>query len=361
MAGILFFRKGNRPIANRILSLTMIIVSLHLAYLMVLDTNLDNIAPFLLWIPFSFLTALGPLIYFYTKALVNTSFSRSEMTYAYFIPVTVEIIFQAINVVYGIRNDQLFYNTPFYFYAAPILYIWTACSILYYLHISLGIIKNHEIWALKNFSNLKEITLAWLQKLIVYYRLLWMIWVPFMILFLLFFKFQLQYIGIVLVLYLLLLAITYLTFWIGLEGLGHASSIVLKRIVGTRENKNFGNLSQSQILAYIDGIERLMERDKVYLDENLNLKEFSAFLKLDPNLVSYILNAHLKSNFHDFVNRYRIEEVKSRLGKPAYGNITLLGIALDSGFNSKTTFNRVFKKITGMTPSEFQKKRKIDL
>ncbi len=355
LAGILFFRKRNRPISNRILSLTILIVNLHLIYLMILDTNLDTMNPNLLWIPFSYLTALGPLIYCYTMALTNIGFRISGMHYRHFIPVILEIILQLLNIVYGIRNDQLFYNTPFYFFIAPMLYLWATGSIFYYLRLSLRAIKSHEIWALENYSNLKEITLAWLQKLIVYYRVLWMIWVPFWILFFLFFRFQLQYIGIVVTLYILLLVLTYQTFWIGLQGLGHVNNVTFKKSVEPTKNKNFRNLSQYQIQSHISNIECLMKRDRVYLDENLNLKELAFLLNIDSNLVSYILNTCIKSNFHDFVNQYRIEEVKSRLRNPIYSKVTLLGIALDSGFNSKATFNRVFKKLTGMTPSEFQR------
>ncbi|WP_281986996.1 helix-turn-helix domain-containing protein [Aquimarina aggregata] len=358
LAGILFFKKGSRPLANRILSITIIAVTLHLTYLMILDTNLDNLYPFLLFIPFSYLTVLGPLVYCYTQTLTNINFNIFRLNYWHFVPIIIEVILQGLNIIYGIRNDQLFYNTPFYFYGTPIIYIWTAGSILYYLRLSLDIIKSHQTWAHQNFSNLKEITLSWLQKLIVYYRFLWVIWVPFVIVFLLFFKFQLQYIVVIITLYVLLIIMTYLTFWIGIEGLGHINIMPFKKKLGLRENKNFGNLPQSRIQVHINEIENLMKINKIYLDENLNLKEFATLLKLDPNLISYILNTYLKSNFHDFINQYRVEEVKSRLVNPAYNHITLLGIALDSGFNSKTTFNRVFKKITGITPSEFQRKKK---
>ena len=99
-----------------------------------------------------------------------------------------------------------------------------------------------------------------------------------------------------------------------------------------------------------------MESDKIYLNENLNLREVALHLKADPNLISFILNNHLGGNFYDFVNKYRIEEVKMKLNSPDYKHLSLLGIALDSGFNSKTTFNRVFKQVMGITPTEFQKK-----
>ena len=98
-----------------------------------------------------------------------------------------------------------------------------------------------------------------------------------------------------------------------------------------------------------------MEKEKLFLDENLNLNSFSIKMDADPNMVSFILNKHLGKNFYEFVNFYRTEEVKARLLDERYKNMTILGIAFDCGFNSKTAFNRVFKQMTGLTPSRFQK------
>ena len=229
LAGILLFKKGDRQLANRFLSLTIVIVNVHLTYLMVLDTNLDNLFPFLLWIPYSFLAAIGPLILFYTKALTDVDFSISKINVKHFIPVVVEFGLQIIMIVQSILSNKLLYNTPLYFYVTPLLYIWTAGSIFYYLRLSLGIINNHEAWVLKNFSNLKEMTLIWLRKLIVYYRLLWIVWIPFVAMFLLFFRFQLLYLVVVLTLYFLMLVLTYLTLWIGLEGLGRGNLVFIKQ------------------------------------------------------------------------------------------------------------------------------------
>lgn len=355
LAGILFFKQGERQLANRFLSLTIFIVNVHLTYLMVLDTNLDNLFPFLLWTPYSFLAAIGPLILFYTKTLTDVDFSISKINVNHFIPVAVEIGLQAIMIVQSIMGNKLLYNTPLYFYATPLLYILAAGSIFYYLRLSLGIINNHEVWVLRNFSNLKEVTLIWLRKLIIYYRLLWIMWVPFVAIFLLFFRFQLLYLIVVLTLYFLMLILIYLTLWIGLEGLGRGNLIIVKHIEEKNENKNFSRLTQGEIQGHIERINQLMASEKIYLNENLSLKEFALHLKADPNLISFILNNHMGTNFYDFVNRYRIEEVKNKLNNPAHKHLTLLGIALESGFNSKTTFNRVFKQTTGITPTEFQK------
>lgn len=356
LAGILFFRQGDRKLANRFLSLTICIVNVHLTYLMVLDTNLDNLFPFLLWIPYSFLTTIGPLILFYTKALTDLDISILKINGKHFIPVVVEVGLQVVMIVQSIQSRELFYNTPLYFYVTPLIYLWAAGSIFYYLRLSLGFINNHEVWVLKNFSNLKEVTLIWLRKLIIYYRLLWIVWVPFVTAFLLFFRFQLQYLVVVLTLYFLMLILIYLTLWIGIEGLGRGNLILIKEPEEKSENKNFSRLTQLEIQDYIERINQLMTLEKIYLNENLSLKELALHLKADPNLISFILNSHLSINFYDFVNRHRIEEVKNKLNNPAYKHLTLLGIALESGFNSKTTFNRVFKQATGITPTEFQRR-----
>jgi AraC-like DNA-binding protein len=322
---------------------------------MVLDTNLDNLFSFLLWIPYSYLTAVGPLIFFYTKALTDTEFRISDIKSSHFIPVMIEVGLQALMIFQGILGDNLLYNTPFYFYVTPFVYTWTVGSIFYYLSLSVAIINNHETWVLKNFSNIKEITLTWLKKLIRYYRLLWIAWIPFVTAFLLFFRFQLMYLAIILILYLLMLILVYLTFWIGLEGLRHGNFVFLRTNDRSGENKNFSKLTAGDVQGHIEKITQLMINDKKYLNENLSLREMALYLNADPNLISFILNKHLNSNFYDFVNHYRIEEVKNKLNDPAYKHLTLLGIALESGFNSKTTFNRVFKQMMGLTPTEFQK------
>lgn len=357
LAAVLFFKGGDRRLTNRLLSLTIVIVNAHLTYLMILDTNLDNFFSFLLWVPYSFLTAIGPQIYFYTRALTDMEFSISKIKIKHFIPVLVEVGVQGIMIAQGIVNGELMYNTPLYFYVMPFVYIWTAGSMYYYLRLSLRIINNHEAWVLRNFSNLKEITLQWLIKLIIYYRLLWVIWVPFVATFLLFFRFQLLYLSIVLTLYFLMLILVYLTFWIAVEGYRRGNLVVVTRNDEKAENKNFSRLTPHEIQSHLERLTQLMAVEKIYLNENLNLREVALLMKVDPNLISHILNNHLGANFYDFVNRYRIEEVKIKLNNPAYKHLSLLGIALESGFNSKTTFNRVFKQVTGITPTEFQKKK----
>lgn len=100
----------------------------------------------------------------------------------------------------------------------------------------------------------------------------------------------------------------------------------------------------------------LMEKEKIYLDADLTLKKLSERLMIHYNHLSQIINEKLKYSFNDFVNRYRIEEAKKKLADPKEGKKTVLEIAYDTGFYSKSVFNTAFKKFTGMTPSQFKKK-----
>lgn len=103
----------------------------------------------------------------------------------------------------------------------------------------------------------------------------------------------------------------------------------------------------------------LMEQEKSYLDSEINLVRLAEILNTTVHQLSYTLNTGFGMNFFQYINQYRIERAKELLSTgPA--SLTILAVAFDSGFNSKTTFNTTFKKITGVTPSEYRKKHQIN-
>lgn len=110
--------------------------------------------------------------------------------------------------------------------------------------------------------------------------------------------------------------------------------------------------------AVIRQLRKIMENEKPYLDCNLKYSDLAARLGISVRHLSRILNEELGQSFNDFVNAYRIKEVQSQLLHKQNGEHTLLAIALAAGFNSKTSFNRIFKSHTGMTPSQFLQARR---
>jgi AraC-like DNA-binding protein len=100
-------------------------------------------------------------------------------------------------------------------------------------------------------------------------------------------------------------------------------------------------------------IQLLIEEKKIYTNANLTLSDIALLLKTNRNLVSAIINQGFKMNFNDFINSKRVEAVIEKIKNGEHIDNTLLGIAIDSGFNSKTTFNRAFKKHTLQTPKQY--------
>jgi len=98
----------------------------------------------------------------------------------------------------------------------------------------------------------------------------------------------------------------------------------------------------------------LMNREKPFLNSNLTLNQLSDILSVTPHNLSEVINTRLKQNFFDFINTYRIEQVKTDLKNPDKMHLKVLAIAYDAGFNSKTAFNTIFKKTTGKTPSQYR-------
>jgi len=105
-------------------------------------------------------------------------------------------------------------------------------------------------------------------------------------------------------------------------------------------------------------LEKIMTQEKLFLNSSLNLGEVATKLSVMPRYLSQVINELKDQNFYDFVNTYRIEEAKKILSDPANNNEKILSVLYECGFNSKSVFNTVFKKNTGVTPSEFRRNYK---
>lgn len=100
-------------------------------------------------------------------------------------------------------------------------------------------------------------------------------------------------------------------------------------------------------------LKQKIEVDKLFLDPDLTLDTLASSINIHPNYLSQYINEVLGYTFYDYVNMKRIEEFKRKIIQDENKNLNFLGIAFDCGFNSKSTFNRNFKRITGQTPSEY--------
>jgi AraC-like DNA-binding protein len=136
-----------------------------------------------------------------------------------------------------------------------------------------------------------------------------------------------------------------------------AGSEKIPRLVAYRPAKKYSNsgLGDEEIKMIIAKLEEVMEKEKLYLDPEITMDKLAELINCSRHHLSQVLNGGLQKSFYDYINTCRIEEAKILLSDIARANYKISSIAYDAGFNSLSAFNEVFKKLTGVTPSQYRK------
>lgn len=190
---------------------------------------------------------------------------------------------------------------------------------------------------------IKKITdTAKLHRILAAFGLLWLLWIPLKAAEYFYYHYQLD----VHAYFPLYFFFTAIIIWLAIE--------VLKSEAKKDEVSSISKSSPSAELRQ-KGIwlKKIIKENRYYEDPELSLSSLAEKLDLTTHDLSRIINTVFKKSFTDFINEYRVRDVVSKMQDPAYNRLTLLGIAFDSGFNSKTTFSRVFRRLTGKTPGEY--------
>jgi AraC-like DNA-binding protein/NADH:ubiquinone oxidoreductase subunit 3 (subunit A) len=159
------------------------------------------------------------------------------------------------------------------------------------------------------------------------------------------------------------IGLTILTFLFGVFGFHQPSifeevvkiEIKKKTVEPEPDSKKYqrSGLRQKDVADYVNKIRKYMIIEKPYLDRELTIYNLSDQLRIPRHILSEVINEHMGMNFYNLVNDYRVNEVKERMKSEDMKQLTILAIAYDSGFNSKSSFNTIFKEKTGKTPSEY--------
>ncbi|GLR17225.1 helix-turn-helix domain-containing protein [Portibacter lacus] len=346
-AMLLIFAKRINQKANRLLGFLMLIIVLWNIWVLIVDFKLYNHFPMLCLIPLNLSLAIGPLFYLYTRKLIHPAYPFSKKTFLHFAPLTLEIIVHFLIANESLRLGINPTNTSSFLNFIPIIQLFTIISIITYCVLALKAIRKHHALSKDVFSNEKQYDLRWLYRLIIIFGILWFALVPYTFIDYIFYDFQLS-IGDYYPIYILLSVIT---IWISAEAFLKPEVIFAetKDISPIASEENEEDLSEEAAW-----LEQEMERNQYFLDPDMTLRKLASELDLHPNHLSMLINSGLGKNFTDFVNQYRVDAVISRLHDPKFEHITLLGISFGCGFSSKTTFNRVFKNMTGKTPMQFK-------
>ena len=128
-----------------------------------------------------------------------------------------------------------------------------------------------------------------------------------------------------------------------------------KNILLEKSAKKKMLLDEETSTSYSTRLINYITAEQPFLDSELSLRSLAEKIEIHPNQLSWLLNESIGKNFNEFINHYRVEAFKKLAKDPKNSHITLIGLAYDSGFNSKTVFNTYFKKETGLTPKQFLK------
>lgn len=347
----LLLRKNKYP--GKWLSLMVFAITFNLINYLAINLNLYHVWPHFINLASPFLFLLGPSFYLYIKSLTNENFRIDQKDVVHLVPFILVIFYHLEFYFYpGEYKIRLF---DFFKYndieSVPyIVLVYTGAHVLqtlFYLILSFKILKELNLS-----SNKKDEKLSfWLRKFCVFFGIYWLV-IFIWILYLTFasgFFYEVDLIVMLATSFLINL-LAFVVIYYNSE----FSSYLLDRT-----NKKYikSSLSEEHSKAILKKLVNLMEHKKIYTNPSLKISDLAQELNTSTNIISQVINQEMKMNFFEFVNNYRINEAMRRLSDPKFSHITIIGIANDSGFANKNTFNRLFKEQTGLTPSQFIRKQ----
>lgn len=319
--------------------------------------SMKSYREFLFFMPMQQLFLIGPVLYFYCKSLLNENFELSKRDWLHFLPAVVYFIYSLIVFI----TDKWVLDS-FYFYADgrdKDLDFWYQfaglLSMLFYLALSLKQYRDYRKFTKQEVSFADDIAFKWMERFMVAFGVILLLRVLFFILNPEWGEFGSKY--------WYYLCFSILSFYIAIAGYSHTMKAGLNFNLGAVDLPNAPIVDEETDALdrkeWAAKINSLFEVDDLYKDAGLTLTDVAGRLQTNRNIVSSVINQEFQMNFNDFVNKKRVEAIITRLGNMEHKNSTLLGIALDCGFNSKATFNRAFKKHTGSTPKQFIKTKSL--
>ena len=301
----------------------------------------------LTYFPFSIAYSYGLCVWFYTVNLTDSRHRMTRRDLLLFVPTIVYLMYRLFLFSHSVEWKSWFDDNYGDAFGAAI-FVTEAVWNLAFLYLAIRHYRKYRVWLDENFSDTEKIKFDWLRNFLYLFTAVIVLGALFD--FANSFIVRLSYIQYFYFEIVLALGTYYLAV------AGYLRSRTIELTFGDKPDA--ADESRRQLLSDTE-MDRLRSRlltvmsdERPYLDPSLTLTDLTRAVGVNSTVLSHLINKGFEKNFNDFINEYRINEVKSRLR--ATDDETMLAIAFESGFNSKATFNRAFKKFTGRTPREYQ-------
>ena len=414
---LLLLTKKNRKSADKYLASFFIVITLYLGNSFSVSYGLWNYFPDIILILTINYLLCGPLLFCYVNSLLNKPISKKQIIY-HLIPIAI-IFLLIFPFIFQTKEEKLLYFTDRFinlplnvsigtfiqYLSAPVYFTWIII-----------ILNKHKKYLQDNLSTVDKINLDWMRKLLIGVITIWLI-DCLNVYILNFTTFDLNYNISWYIKFVFMIFIIIIGYYginqgsvfvhnqenpninsleaskeliseellaenvqalvqhirevdinegpriqdiasnlnLPIDILSHSINVRVKKSTNHNAYEKAKLISDENAIELTKKLVNYMETENPFLNSELRIQDLAVSLDLPVHILSYIINKNLDKNFFDFVNTYRIEEAKRRLKDPSYNNITIVAIAFDCGFNSKATFNRLFKLHTSTTPSQFKK------
>ncbi len=353
---LLVLNKKNKGRSDYVLLTLLVYSALHLVFFLANFNDDLNPDHNLLIIGSGFPLLYGPMLYWYVISLIYPNHPQWPSFLLHGAPFLLYCL--SFLYFYNVLSPELIQVYDGFMHACCGLpWLMRNYSIFFalsgggYPTVSIILLALHKRKIKDQFSYDDQINLVWLRNIILFTI----------------FSFVISFISIYLItgktldfepryaFYIVSSISTVFIFFMGYFGLRQPHIFTNKQTEIHSGRYEKSGLDNTRSQAILGKLQDYMHREQPYLNSKLSLNDLATKMEVSSNHLSQAINENLGKNFFDFVNEYRVEEVKKRLSDPEFSHFTLLGIGLDSGFSSKSSFNHIFKKVTGKTPSEFKK------
>lgn len=348
---LLLFSKSRKKYEHWFLAVIFLLVTVNSAFVFAFANSTGAYyVPIFSELNYAIPLLYGPLFWFYTKALTTQGYKFKSVDYVHFLPFLLffAIILVPVFTSYNLPKTQLGYPliklviSPFYLFSVIIM------------------IRKYHAKLLEEYSYELEINLIWLNWIVIGGLILWVIGSASYVynLFvqdnriLLYDYYTLSFLAIYLFA-LAFVAFRYTDIFVK-ESAPHQE---IKKVIldAAPQEVKTETIEDNDFTVELNKLETLMLESSPYLDPLLTLNKLATLSGIPSYRLSSVLKSSINRNFYDYINKYRVEKVKALLAEGQAEKLSLLGIAMESGFNSKASFNRVFKNMTGKTPTQYLK------
>ena len=341
LIGILLMVNKNAPgrQSRLILGLLLILSSLTLLNELLNTSGLTSRFSFLYFLPIYFSFSVGPLLYLFVKSKLGKLNLRGGDLLLLVLPLGQFLLYLTIGFRSTAFKSSIWHTPAFRFYL-------TAESILFpLLLITYALLARHLIRQQSEQSFWSADIKRWLRQFVNGILLLTGAEVLYIIAEVMASRGNWDF-AIAIIIHSIIL--TSMLLWIALNGFKLYTPALIHQ--SRPSYRNDEDHSRQEIARKL---ELLMQKEQVYLNPGLNLELLAHFIGESPKTTSQVVNGVFKQNFNNYVNAYRVSAFKGRVQAGDHHNLTLTAIAFECGFDSKATFNRAFKQLTQLTPSQY--------